>query len=646
MIRGFVGWTLPFVYELLLFFFDLLIFFLFEKSIKSNWIILDSFRRAEKVFLRTIDSIPHPCYITTLQGRILYMNQPGVVTILTNNNFYNIIYPNQRKLVEKAFRKVSKTIDTQTLELLIKTISNEKEESFIEKSEQHGTKYMNTVLRHKEYNYYKVAFKRFSLNTSICILIVCNNIEEHKRPYSFLISNSKQLRSQLRSIHFPSTNQILTQNMQAEFEKNRYRIKLVEYINESSLLLYEESLAGLKPRREGFNVTMLLIYLIEVLFNCASDKRIEFELIINSLNAKEIIGEKCKLEIILLTLLSYFVEYSEQETISLTLTKSNEYLRFEISCTTHNEYTEYEYLNKIIFNSKTNEDFGEFNLCTELIKWMKGCIRLIKNDKGTLIQIDLPFIEYDNSLILTKLPIIETPKFIKVNDDTYVWLWKDGGTEIKEESKAAGGHVNEYLNLEDKKKVINENIIQIKDPKVIAVKEENSSKSKLIADKLGLKNVLNKEVEQKKPQKDEVVKLGCLYGTMRKLRDRNEVMNNINGAVIFNRIITAGGKNPEIENRKPEDPKLLEERKGMQQELNDKQHMDKMFNVQKGKIKKRSSEKELANVFSKDDIKELRKDMVKVNIVEYCFWFKLVLMNMMLHINLLFIVDHILVKTS
>jgi hypothetical protein len=578
-----------------------------------------------------IDSIPHPCYTTTPQGKILYMNQPGVSTILSSNNFYNIIYPNQKELVEKTFRDVLRTTDTETVELLIRNTLDEKEESFVEECEQHGTKYTNTMLTYRGYNYYRVTFKRFSLNTSICILIVCDNIEQHKKPYTFLISNGTQLKSQLRSVQF-TINQ--GSNTQAELEKNRYCIKLVEYINERSLILYEKALTGLKSRKEGFNVIMLLVYLIEVIFNCVSDKRIEFKLIIKSLYTKEIIGEKGKLEVILLTLLNYFVEHSEQETISITLTMNNEYLCFEISCTTHNEYTEYEYLDKVIFNSKTNEEFAQFNLCTELIMWMKGYIKLIKDDKGTIMQISIPFVEYDKSLTFTIMPIIEAPKFVKVNDENYIWLWKGGNSEIKEESKPVGESLNEHFKVEDNKEIIYEKIVQIKNSKVLELKLEST----------------NDPIAQKSPQKDEVVKLeGGLYGSMRKLRDRNEVMNDISGAIIFNRIIAAGGKNPEMEDRKPEDSKLLEERKRMQQELNDKQHMNRILSVQKRKIKKRLSEKELANVFSKDDIKKLRKDMVKVNIMEYCYKFTLVLMNMMsmiLRITLLFIVGHILVKTS
>eukprot|EP00826_Nyctotherus_ovalis_P055576 TRINITY_DN7392_c0_g1_i21.p2 TRINITY_DN7392_c0_g1~~TRINITY_DN7392_c0_g1_i21.p2 ORF type:complete len:166 (-),score=60.05 TRINITY_DN7392_c0_g1_i21:302-799(-) len=119
--------------------------------------------------------------------------------------------------------------------------------------------------------------------------------------------------------------------------------------------------------------------------------------------------------------------------------------------------------------------------------------------------------------------------------------------------------------------------------------------------------------DKKTPGNEEVKVRRGFFGEMRKLRDRNEVeaMNNINDAVIFNRIVAAGGKNPETEDRKPEDPKMLEERKRMQQELNNKKHMDKIFNVQKGKIKKRLSEKELKNTLSREEMKKLKNNMVK-----------------------------------
>lgn len=624
--------------------------------------MLDSFKRAEKMLLRTIDSLPHPCYLVTPQGKIIHMNQPGLEVVSMSseedkgNNFFDLVYASQRELVEDTFKYVLRVKNSQTVELLIKN-PLDTEESFVEdkQCEQHGTKYTKAVSTYKGYNHFTTTFKRFPLNTSTCILIICNNIEKHKKPFSYLINSGNQLKSQLRNVQFPAKTKTPVRDMQVELEKNRYRIKLIEYINERSLLLYEKSLSGFKSKKEGFNLTHLLIYLIEILFSSAAEKRIEFKLTM-SLGTSEVIGEKRKLEVILLTFLSYFVEHSEEETISVVVGRSGERVRFEIACTTLNEYTEYEYLNKVIFHSKSKEHFAQYGLCTEVIAWMKGEIKLAEGGKGMVIEV--PLAEYDKSLSLATLPAVEAPQFSRIGSEVYAWLWNRGECGkfevVREESGPSGGLSNEVLeDLKEMKAIVPvsdklvqedlkptekeiiarkiEAIIELKQNKAQALKNVEKIPQKVPEKIANEKKVLEKDQSQEKavderrttedkttPGKEEVKVRKGFFGEMRKLRDRNEVeaMSNINDAVIFNRIIAAGGKNPELEDRKPEDPKVLEERKKMQQELNSKVHMDKIFSVQKGKIKKRLSEKELKNVLSKEEMKKLRNNMTKDTCLE------------------------------
>eukprot|EP01022_Parablepharisma_sp_SALTPOND_P030575 TRINITY_DN766_c0_g1_i1.p2 TRINITY_DN766_c0_g1~~TRINITY_DN766_c0_g1_i1.p2 ORF type:complete len:805 (+),score=93.80 TRINITY_DN766_c0_g1_i1:687-3101(+) len=592
------------------------LFGFFEKLAKEDWVLFDSFRRAQKIYMRMIDSNPYPSFVVTPKSKVLYCNEIAWIMLhgdkdmderkLTKGfceykgkRFHNVVHPQQQAAVENILREVSRETTTKVMELLLRPseLPAPPRNEPSNEDEQHGTNYVNAGAKEEGYDYFMVTFKQFPWKQVNCILAVCENITFNKESYGLLFHNNKLLKERLQELNPPPEQDSEEANL-IELRKTYYRGKLMQFINERSLLFVQSKIEGFYSQKEGFDISQWLVYLMEVIFVYAEERHVDLKFITEASFPKEVVGEREKFEVLLVTLLNFFVDHCEDEEVVLTATmitttENGFILSFDISCTGRNEHINLSYLSKVLFTHQSNPDSAQYTLCKPLVDYMKGTIEVgSKENPDTLIHIELPFNAYEKSFILLPSPINKSVQYLKAGKYVYRWIWNEEKCKklqeqiMEEESKNAGGQASAKNNLKKE-----EDYNWRRAEELIKAKLESRKQSLLVPQTPGL------------------------YPAMRKIRDRDEAeaMGNINEGKIFRRIVDAGGKDPDRSEQRPEDPELLAARKKMAE----KHTWDDTFNVQKGVIKKRLSEKKLNDVPRIEDMRLLRDREKEREMLEY-----------------------------
>ena len=193
-----------------------------ERLNKEGWVLFDSFKKAQKVYMRMIDNNPYPSFVITPKAKVLYSNEMGW-NILTKGKadsderkltkgfceykglkFFNIVSNEQKAKIEEILKDVSRECTIRVVELLLKT-SERKEDPPPEQkqdNDQHGTKHDNDgSTKYLGYSHFNVTFKQFPWKQVNCILVICEDITEHKDSYSLLLQNNKLLKSKLKDLY-------------------------------------------------------------------------------------------------------------------------------------------------------------------------------------------------------------------------------------------------------------------------------------------------------------------------------------------------------------------------------------------------------------------------------------------------------------
>lgn len=184
-----------------------IIFGFIERIMKEEWILYDSFMRAQKIYMKLVDELQTPTYVVDSYGKLLYMNGCGrelyekskKVKEKTNenannvkkggSNFLGLIHANNVKAVEEYIKKsVKETMPS--LEVLMQVNSP--------LSDQPNLQEHNNVIS-QGYEYFSLDFKRATWKASNCTVIICERTTKNKMSHQIILQNEIQLREQLKT---------------------------------------------------------------------------------------------------------------------------------------------------------------------------------------------------------------------------------------------------------------------------------------------------------------------------------------------------------------------------------------------------------------------------------------------------------------
>ena len=195
------------------------VFGFIERTMKEDWVLFDSFRRAQKIYMKLIDQMPVPTFVTDALGRVIYCNAVGRVLYDTakevngsplqqqrNWNFLELVYAEQKKKVEDMIKRATKeTVDPIEVPILTHTPPAEPEEVKKENQppERKASKVhlgLDVMIVKQGYKYYKIRMERVAWKAANCVMLSCEYTMDYKESFDTLLHNSLQLRTHLQDI--------------------------------------------------------------------------------------------------------------------------------------------------------------------------------------------------------------------------------------------------------------------------------------------------------------------------------------------------------------------------------------------------------------------------------------------------------------
>lgn len=210
-----------FFLEILSISFYTFVFAVFERIMKEDWILYDSFKRAQNIYMKLADGLFSPTYITDSMGKILYMNANGrslfsdlsstsVSTTtrekdVSNNKQFRKPHSFLEIVNEKYIKAVEENINIKKagkeslcgssivfLEVALKASNQEKWN--IPKCDLG----IDSNLIEQGYMLFLLRFEKVAWKASNCIMITCENIMEKKAQYQRLLWQQMQGRKSLQ----------------------------------------------------------------------------------------------------------------------------------------------------------------------------------------------------------------------------------------------------------------------------------------------------------------------------------------------------------------------------------------------------------------------------------------------------------------
>lgn len=175
-----------------------------EKITKEEWILFDSFKRAQKIYMKIVDEMDVPAFIADPSGKLLYMNKQGEIVYeeakkstmekseeRVTSNFLELIHPLYAKQVGDSIKKAGKeAVDPMEVVFITRTqqkIKSAKSEGDNEES-----------LMEQGYEYFNLRFKRAIWKASNCAIITCEKVMKTKIIYNQHLLNEILIRNQLK----------------------------------------------------------------------------------------------------------------------------------------------------------------------------------------------------------------------------------------------------------------------------------------------------------------------------------------------------------------------------------------------------------------------------------------------------------------
>ncbi len=91
-----------------------------ERAMKEEWVLFDSFKRAQKIYMKLIDQLPVPTFVTDFSGRVIYSNSAGkalhdatarsasATGVGHGWNFLELVYADHKQTVEDLLKKIGR----------------------------------------------------------------------------------------------------------------------------------------------------------------------------------------------------------------------------------------------------------------------------------------------------------------------------------------------------------------------------------------------------------------------------------------------------------------------------------------------------------------------------------------------------------
>ena len=97
-------------------------FGLVERIMKEDWVLYDSFKRAQNLYMKLVDKLPTPNFVTDTSGRILHMNysakvlyerskksrMPDKIPSKDAKGLIKMVHPDYKKTVEEFLKKATR----------------------------------------------------------------------------------------------------------------------------------------------------------------------------------------------------------------------------------------------------------------------------------------------------------------------------------------------------------------------------------------------------------------------------------------------------------------------------------------------------------------------------------------------------------
>ncbi len=192
------------------------LFGFFERIMKEDWVLLDSFRRAQHLYMQLVDKLPAPNFVTDGSGRIVHMNsaaralfsrfqlvRPTAAT--GDRGFLDMVHPRHRTLVEFALKDSISGQDRGPANVPVLVNKSESRfESSCELGLDIGLLNQGTVLVCLAcaigYEYFMLRFERLAWKSANCVVVSCERDMDRKLLCDNLLRSSLQLRDKLHSL--------------------------------------------------------------------------------------------------------------------------------------------------------------------------------------------------------------------------------------------------------------------------------------------------------------------------------------------------------------------------------------------------------------------------------------------------------------
>ena len=397
---------LPFLpYQLIPIQVTTLIFASFEKSSKESWVLLDSFKKSQNVFMKLANSVPFPYFITDLHGKALAQNNQADILIDPNQKsrcFQDIVHPHYKEKISKSIKEAVQK-GKANIEVPLQNTRSEK-------LEKNSTNFMKAekIGTINGFDFYSLTIEKIAWKNANCLRIVCENIDIYKLSQEVLMKNANLMRKELKTLCEKLENSIRKPERKESEVDLLCEAKQIFYHNEHSLLATSMFLKEYQPEVENFNIADCLSIFMDLHYKQAISKGVQIVLNIEASFPKEVSGEKQKFEMVLSAIFSFLIENSEKgQEITLKANWKQHIeggfkLSFELEYQA-NEYTSLESMRSALgcelntletLREKKNllEKYG-FNLyqSASIIKWLGGKVEVRREIMGKRVELLLIF---------------------------------------------------------------------------------------------------------------------------------------------------------------------------------------------------------------------------------------------------------------
>lgn len=194
--------------EILVIGFSTIIFGFVERLMKEDWVLYDSFKRSQNIYMKLVDGLSFPTFVTDAAGRILYMNSSGNSLIVESkksasekrkanlkgtSNFLELIHSSYLKSIEESLKRATKEA-IPPIEIPLKSIQQ------ITKHFYKCELGLDSTIIEQGYEYYLLTFHRFAWKATNCAIISCERIMERKISNQNLLYQGVQTRKNLKEM--------------------------------------------------------------------------------------------------------------------------------------------------------------------------------------------------------------------------------------------------------------------------------------------------------------------------------------------------------------------------------------------------------------------------------------------------------------